>query len=179
MLIEIELLPPAAADDAVLLEELRDRINRVYEVAESGLWLEGHIRMGAAEMAQTVRDGEIAVARLDARLVGSVQIRQLDRETGEFGLLVADPEHRGLGVGRELVRFAEELSRARGLSTMQLELVVPRAWPHPVKQFLREWYSRLGYRIVRTENFGEAVPSAAPLLATPCDFLIYRKPLRS
>jgi GNAT superfamily N-acetyltransferase len=174
--IEIELLPPAAAEDA-LLEELRDRINRVYEVAESGLWLEGHVRMGAAEMAESVRGGEIAVARLDRRVVGSVQIRRLDRETGELGLLAADPEHRGVGVGRELVRFAETLSRSRGLSTMQLGFVVPREWTHPVKQFLHEWYSRLGYRIVRKEDFREAEPEAAPLLATECDFLIYRKPL--
>ncbi len=175
--IEIELLPPATADDAVLVDELRDLINRVYEVAEDGLWLPEHTRMSGSQMAEGVRSGEIAVARLDGRIAGSVRIGQVDTQTGGFGVLVADPEHRGVGVGRELVRFAEELARSRAMVTMQLELVVPRSWIHPVKKFLHDWYSRLGYRIVRKEDFGEAVPEAALLLATPCDFLIYQKPL--
>jgi GNAT superfamily N-acetyltransferase len=108
---------------------------------------------------------------------GSTGASSAPSRSGELGLLAADPEHRGVGVGRELVRFAETLSRSRGLSTMQLGFVVPREWTHPVKQFLHEWYSRLGYRIVRKEDFREAEPEAAPLLATECDFLIYRKPL--
>jgi hypothetical protein len=60
---------------------------------------------------------------------------------------------------------------------MQLELLVPREWTHPVKQFLHEWYSRLGYRIVSKEDFAEVEPAEARLLATPVDFLIYRKRL--
>ena len=60
---------------------------------------------------------------------------------------------------------------------MQLELLEPRDWTHPTKQFLAEWYSRMGYRIVRTGTMDEAYPELAPLLATPCDFVIYRKDL--
>jgi hypothetical protein len=59
--------------------------------------------------------------------------RQLDGTVGELGLLAAHPERRGDGLGRELVRFAEELSLQRGLATMQLELLVPRGWSHPTK----------------------------------------------
>jgi ribosomal protein S18 acetylase RimI-like enzyme len=92
-------------------------------------------------------------------------------------MLVADPDHRGEGIGRELVRFAEELSRRRGLDTMQLELLVPRDWTHPNKEFLDAWYTRIGYRPVRTGRFEQSYPQLEPLLATPCDFVIYRKPL--
>jgi hypothetical protein len=46
-----------------------------------------------------------------------------------------------------------------------------------VKEFLREWYTRLGYRLVRTGRLEEGYPHLQPLLATPCDFLIYHKDL--
>ena len=35
----------------------------------------------------------------------------------------------------------------------------------------------MGYRIARTGTIDEAYPELAPLLATPCDFVIYRKDL--
>jgi hypothetical protein len=60
---------------------------------------------------------------------------------------------------------------------MQLELLVPRGWTHPTKEFLAAWYMRIGYRVTRTGAIDEAYPALAPLLATPCDFVIYHKRL--
>jgi hypothetical protein len=60
---------------------------------------------------------------------------------------------------------------------MQLELLVPRDWTHPTKEFLNAWYTRIGYRVARTGAIDEAYPALAPLLATPCDFVIYHKRL--
>ena len=60
---------------------------------------------------------------------------------------------------------------------MQLELLVPREWRHPGKELLRAWYSRLGYRRIRTGSSEDSYPNLAPLLATPCDIDVYEKPL--
>ena len=60
---------------------------------------------------------------------------------------------------------------------MQLELLVPRGWTYPSKAFLDNWYRRIGYRVARTGTIEEAYPALAPLLATPCDFVIYHKDL--
>jgi hypothetical protein len=38
---------------------------------------------------------------------------------------------------------------------------------------------RIRYRPVRTGQFEESYPELAPLLATPCDFVIYYKSLRT
>jgi Acetyltransferase (GNAT) family len=92
-------------------------------------------------------------------------------------MLVADPAHRRRGVGRELIGFAERWSQAQGLATMQLELLVPRHWRHPAKEFLKAWYTRIGYRPIRTGLIEESYPELAPHLATPCDFVIYHKHL--
>lgn len=160
-----------------LAAELADLVNRVYAEAEKGLWVGDTARTTESEMASLVDAGQVAVARSSERLVGAVRIQQLNDNTGEFGMLVAAPEERGTGLGRDLVTFAEAWARERGLSRMQLELLVPQTWTHPVKDFLRAWYTRIGYQVVRTDDFGEAFPQLAPHLACPCDFLIFHKNL--
>jgi GNAT superfamily N-acetyltransferase len=175
--IDVHLLPPAAGDDAPLMRRITDLTNEVYLVAEDGLWKEGATRTTVDEIAELTRAGEIAVARLDGAVVGSVRVQRLDDESGEFGMLAADPAHRGLGVGGGLISFAERKCQDEGLRTMQLELLVPRAWTHPSKEFLAQWYTRLGYHVARTGTIEEAYPELAPLLATPCDFVIYLKEL--
>jgi GNAT superfamily N-acetyltransferase len=173
------MLPTAAAADLRLVREITDLVNEVYVTAEAGLWVDGAARTTTAEIQQMIAANEIALARVDGRVVGAIRIQQLDDSVGEFGMLVAHPAHRGEGVGRELVGFAEELSGRRGLATMQLEVLLPRGWSHPTKEFLKAWYTRLGYRPVRAGSMDESYPQLAPLLATPCDFAVYHKPLKS
>ncbi|GAB3143285.1 GNAT family N-acetyltransferase [Amycolatopsis sp. NPDC004378] len=172
---EIELLTPSV--DRAVVERITALVNHVYAESEKGLWLGSTDRTDGDEVAGFVRAGEIAVALVDGDLAGSVRVRRLDDVTGEFGMLAADPGRRGLGIGRELVRFAEAAGRAAGCREMQLELLVPREWTHPSKQFLAEWYGRLGYRVTHRADLAEDYPHLAPSLATPCDFLVYRKDL--
>jgi GNAT superfamily N-acetyltransferase len=176
-MLHIELLATSAGNDAALVNEITGLINRVYAVAEAGLWVDGTTRTSAAELLGQIRAGQIAVARVDGQIVGSVRIQRLATGEGEFAALVSAPERRGLGIGGELIAFAERECRRRGATVMQLELLVPRTWSHPTKEFLAEWYTRLGYRKVRVGTIDEAYPDLAPLLATPCDFVIYQKEL--
>ena len=92
-------------------------------------------------------------------------------------MLAADPAVRGRGVGRDLVRFAEDICRERGSTVMRLELLVPRDWVSEPKEFLRAWYSRLGYRLHRVGTIDEDHPQLAPQLAGPTDYQIYLKRL--
>ncbi|MEV4618109.1 GNAT family N-acetyltransferase [Asanoa sp. NPDC049573] len=177
MALDISIARAGAADDDAFVSEVAELVNDVYAEAEKGLWQPGARRTHPAEMAAVIRAGELAVALAGPRLVGLVRVCRLPTGEGEFGMLVADPAHRGVGVGRELVGFAEAWARSQGLHRMQLELLVPRDWAHPVKEFLREWYTRLGYREVRRDPFEEAHPALAPRLATACDFVVFHKPL--
>jgi ribosomal protein S18 acetylase RimI-like enzyme len=169
--------PPEAASDADLAAAIADLVNRVYDEAEAGLWRPGAERTTPAEIARLIAAGEIVTARSGERVVGSVRLQSLDPDTAEFGMLAADPERRGLGIGRDLVAHVEALATERGARTMQLELLVPTSWAHPSKEFLRDWYERIGYRVVRTGHLPELYPDLAPLLATECDLLVFHKPL--
>ncbi|GAB3883777.1 GNAT family N-acetyltransferase [Microbispora bryophytorum] len=170
-------LPVDASADTALMTDVAVLVNRVYAVAEQGLWRAGAERTSADEISRLTLAGEIAVARLEGRLAGCVRVRHLDDMTGEFGMLAADPDHRGIGIGRELVNFAEQECKNAGLAVMQLEVLFPREWSHPSKEFLATWYTRIGYRKVRTGIIDEPYPHLAPLLATPCAFVVYNKDL--
>jgi GNAT superfamily N-acetyltransferase len=169
----------ADADDNDFVAEVVDLVNRVYADAERGLWQPGADRTDADEIAGMIRAGELVIARLhgDGELVGAVHVQRRGADLGEFGMLVASPEYRGTGVGRELIAFAEDWARKQGLSRMQLELLVPQTWTHPVKEFLNGWYTRIGYQRVRTGRLEDDYPALQPRLATPCDFAIYHKDL--
>jgi GNAT superfamily N-acetyltransferase len=173
----VKLLAPDEARDEVLVEELVRLINAAYAVGEAGLWLEGATRTEPDEIAEAIRSGGMLAATLAGRLVGCAYVRPLDAATADLGLISAAPDQWGIGIGRELVRSAEELMRLDGVTTMQLELLVPKGWAHPEKERLRSWYTRLGYRVARSAPFEEVAAHLASHLATPCEFLIFRKRL--
>ena len=50
----------------------------------------------------------------------------MGRRIGEFGMLVADVNHRGKGVGSALIKAAEQWAQRIDCTTMQLELLTPR-----------------------------------------------------
>jgi ribosomal protein S18 acetylase RimI-like enzyme len=175
----IEVVDAAASRNAAFVDQLVHLVNEVYAVAEAGLWQAGTTRTSPSELAALITVGEIFVATdRDQNLVGSVQIRQPSDDMGEFGMLVAAPDRRSVGIGRSLVEFAEHLGRERGLRAMQLELLVPRDWQHPSKEFLRSWYGRIGYRVIDERDVADTHPHLAPLLATPCEFEVREKSLR-
>ena len=174
---EVKLLARDQARDEVLVEELTRLINAAYAVGEAGLWLEGTTRTEPGEIAEAIRSGGVLAATLEGRLVGCAYVRPLDAGTADLGMVSTAPDQWGRGVGRQLVRSAEELMRSQGVTTIQLELLVPKGWIHPEKDRLRSWYTRLGYRVVRWAPFAEVAAHLASRLAVPCEFIIFRKRL--
>ncbi|RYP57887.1 hypothetical protein DL769_009219 [Monosporascus sp. CRB-8-3] len=213
---KIEIPPGAAADDAPFVDRLACIVNEVYVEVEAGIWRDGFQRTSAAEVAELIRRGELAVAYLvngngnrsstsnksDAnddkdnnmtrsrpqpQPVGCVCIKRLpcggdsdgggSVEKGEFGMLALDAAHRGGGLGRAMVRFAEDRCRGWGLTTVQLELLFPTAFEHAFKARLSRWYARMGYEVVCLRSFGDDFPRLVPLLAGPCEYRIFEKRL--
>lgn len=175
--IAVGLLDATDSRERGLVDQLARLINDVYRTAESGLWRDAAARTTPSELAELIAAREIAVARRNGGIAGCVRLHDVAQDASEFGMLVSDPDQRGTGVGRALVGFAERHSRERGRRAMQLELLVPRAWSHPSKEFLKSWYGRMGYRLVSARRIDDAYPHLAPLLATPCNLTVYEKPL--
>ncbi|MFD9957830.1 GNAT family N-acetyltransferase [Amycolatopsis sp. NPDC058986] len=175
--LKVELLPPEASDDQHTMTHLAEMVNRVYATAEHGLWLPGATRTNVDEIKEFTKAGQIVVARIGTLIVGSIRVQQLDPNTAETGMLVADPRFRNIGIGRELRRFVIDMLRGRGVKSLQIELLVPREGTQESKKFMAEWNERSGYKVVRRGSLQEQYPALAPQLAVPCDFIIYNKDL--
>jgi GNAT superfamily N-acetyltransferase len=159
------------------IKRLSDLINEVYDDAESGMWKRKGARTNPAEVERLLRDQALILAEIDGALVGSVNVNLMREGVGEFGMLVADLNHRGEGIGSALVDHAENWARDMACHTMRLELLTPRNRTHPSKEFLKKWYSRMGYKPQATESLEILHPELVPELATECDFTVWHKSL--
>ena len=169
---------PTEADvTASKIKQLAALINQVYDDAESGMWKRPGTRTNPGELEHLLRNQALILAEIDGMLVGSVNVNLLSDGVGEFGMLVADRKYRGLGIGSALVKHAERWARQQACHTMRLEILTPRHWINPSKEFLRQWYSRIGYAPQTTEPFESMHPELVPELATECDFTVWHKPL--
>ena len=175
-MIDVEMLSPAVAGDAATIEAICGLVNRAYSVAELGLWREPYARTTPALTADSIAREELAVARQDGGIVGSICTFQLDGETGWCGALAVDPALGRRGLGATLMRFAEERAAAAGARTMQLEVLAPRP-AHPHTDLITAWYVRRGYREVGRFPLAEVEPDVVPFLATACDVLVMQKSL--
>lgn len=171
------------ADDNDINEEttnrLADLVNMVYGDAESDLWKPNtSSRTSAPEITDHIKKRELLIARLDGKIVGVCKICNSAEGIGEFGMLAADPACRGVGIGRELVNGAENWAREAGYKTMRLELLTPCGGVNKTKEFLKVWYTRIGYAPAFTVPFEEEFKHRIDDFAQACDFTVWLKPLK-
>jgi GNAT superfamily N-acetyltransferase len=93
------------------VKRLSDLINVVYDDAESGMWKRNGTRTNPAEVERLLRARAMIVAEIDGVLVGSVNVNLFGDGVGELGMLVADRQYRGLGIGSALIEHAENWAR--------------------------------------------------------------------
>jgi GNAT superfamily N-acetyltransferase len=159
------------------IKRLSGLINEAYDDAESGMWKRKGTRTNPVEVERLLRAQALILAEIESALVGSVNVNLMSDGVGEFGMLVADINHRGKGIGSTLVDRAENWALDRACHTMRLELLTPRNWTHSSKEILKNWYSRIGYKPQATKAFEILYPELVPDLATECDFTVWHKSL--
>jgi GNAT superfamily N-acetyltransferase len=160
------------------ITRLTDLVNLVYGESEADLWKpETSSRTTKAEMSGFIVQQKLLIAEFDGKIVGTCKIGEQDTEICEFGMLAADPLHRGIGIGRELVSAAEGWGRKTGHQKMRLELLTPRHWKNPSKEFLKIWYTRRGYNPSYTVPFEEEFGHRINDFATDCEFTVWLKDL--
>lgn len=174
------------ADDSALVSRITALVNAVYTTTEEGLFAPAYRRTDDDEVRQILRAGELALAWLVSHsqsvpaadtVIGCIRFFGLSPTTGDFGVLACDPAYRGAGTGRKLVHFAEEQCRTRGMTIMQCELLVSKEFDHPFKVRLQAWYERMGYRVVRSVDFGQDHPHLALHLITKAELRVFEKSL--
>ncbi|KIW07353.1 uncharacterized protein PV09_02199 [Verruconis gallopava] len=181
----IRIVPAACSQDAEFVDTITALVNNVYREHERDLFVQGYKRTNVDEIRSFIQAGEIAVlyapstsdAAGQERPIGCIRIQRLSPTLGEFGMMAVEAEYRGNGFGKELVRFAEEQCRRSGSTAMQVELLFPTDFEHAFKKRLFEWYTRMGYTLIKLGDFQDDYPHLAKLLRGPIEYRVLEKPL--
>lgn len=101
--------------------------------------------------AKFIRDFDPAhersvIAEKDGRPVGCAFVVRDSAKVARLRLVLVEPETRGSGLGRMLVRECENFAREKGYSRMTL-------WTHDVLVAARAIYASEGYRLVEEERY--------------------------
>lgn len=176
----VDVAPSTPIDvNAETVSHLVRVVNEAYNRGERGMWKGESVRTNDEEMRSFLLDSKILLARcISGEIVGCVFVNTSFREgLGELGMLCVSETYLGKGLGTVLISAAEQHCRQFGCKKVQLELLTPRDYVHPVKAWLQGWYQRLGYVKGMPEDFGTAYPRMQPLLACECVFTAYVKQL--
>ena len=151
----------AEACDAVAINRVVNAAYRVEDFFKTG------DRTNVREVAEFLLAETFLVARdEDDEIAGCVRV-SIHGERGHFGMLSVLPTAQGSGLGRALIVAAEEYARARGCTTMDLEVASPRTELPPL-------YRKFGYEIT-----GEAEWPAHAVgeLTAPAHFIVMSRRL--
>jgi ribosomal protein S18 acetylase RimI-like enzyme len=144
----------AQPSDALAVAEL---INRAYAI--EAFFVDGD-RTHAGEIAEMMRTGTFVVLEGDAGLAAAVYVEA----RGYFGMLAVLPGLQGMGLGKRLVRIAEAMCEAQGVTTMNLRII-------NLREELARWYRSLGYHAVGTAPYNHRP------VKQPCHFIDMQRSL--
>jgi N-acetylglutamate synthase-like GNAT family acetyltransferase len=154
---------------------LVEMINKVYLESEADLWLEAHQRISPERMAEVIADGELLIAEKDNQIAGCIHLERKSDSVYRFKMLVTNPKLKRNGIGTILVDYAERVAIKRGAKKMQLELLVTTDFIIEDKVFLKNWYTRLGYKKIKTMDVEYVHEGLEELLKTGCVAEVYIK----
>lgn len=159
------------------IEQITNLINLVYQQSEGDFWpTDGsYARTNFDEITDFINKGELIIAQLGDKIVGSVHVYPIDKTTLGFGMLTSSLEFRKLGIGNLLLKTVEDFAIENQYKIIQLELLKPTDFNHPEKKFLEKWYQKWGYKHHETIPHEKLYFKQATMLKFPCKFDIFQK----
>jgi ribosomal protein S18 acetylase RimI-like enzyme len=145
-----KLMPGPAIVAATLqdIPALLQLLNRAYrgDAARAG-WtheadlIEGEQRTDAGELAGKLEHPDGTILKYlnpEGCLLACVYLEKKGSDI-YLGMLSVDPEHQGSGIGKILLRAAEDHARQKGCNAIVMTVI-------SIRQELLDWYRRYGYK---------------------------------
>ena len=138
-----------------------DLINRAFAVEK---FFKSGERTDAVQVTEMMRNGEFLLLESAGAVIACVYVK-ITGERAYAGTLAVEPLQQRSGIGRRMMREAEEYARARGCEVLDIRIV-------NVRPELSEIYSKLGFVPTGIES-AEVIKTATQ----PVHFITMSKPL--
>ncbi len=125
------MLRKAGATDLHAIVEL---INRAFSIES---FFKTGERIDATQLTEMMKNGEFLLLESAGALIACVFVK-ITGERAYAGTLAVDPAQQKAGLGRRLMREAEDYARARGCEVLDIRIV-------NVRPELSEIYTKLGF----------------------------------
>ena len=141
---------PFAERDASEVRELFIAVNRLLSPPDLREAFEVYIEQALAQEIDRIaayyseRNGGFWVAIRNERVVGTFGLERASSDAMELRRMYVDPAARRAGIGRRMLRFAEEECRRRGVARLDLSTA-------EIQGAALALYRNAGYRLVREE----------------------------
>jgi GNAT superfamily N-acetyltransferase len=122
-------------------------------------------RTNSQQMMEYLQKGNFLLLEEQGERVGLVYAELREDRRGYIGLLTVNSIKQGRGIGRQLMKSAEEFCRDRGCSIAEIDVI-------NLRPELVDWYRGQGYHVV-----GEAPYPRPEILIQPCHFIAMQKTL--
>lgn len=160
------------------IKEVHEIMRIAYAETEAEIWGKNYVRLFLPDYTKLIEEGNIFVAYLNGKIVGSVHIYQKNKDTYTFSLLSADFNVGGQGIGTALVKRVEEEALKHGAKFIKMEILRLKGIDVPHKIRLHNFYERLGYNYTHSADSDCIIPDwKYKLLVKPSDFDFYSKDL--
>lgn len=136
-------------------------INRAFSVEK---FFKSGERIDAAGLVEMLLHGEFLLLESSGSLIACVYVK-ITGERAYAGTLAVDPSQQKSGIGRRMMREAEDYARARGCEVLDIRIV-------NVRPELSEIYTKLGFMPTGIES-AEVIKTATQ----PVHFVTMSKPL--
>ena len=157
------------------LECLYEIVRIAYAETEEVMFGKNYIRISFDDFKEFVERGDMFYALLNDEVVGGIRHYHVDSNTYSFGLLAADFNHSGKGIGNALIQRVEEEANKKGVDYIQIEILRPLNEEVSIKNRISAWYQRLGYQSTVTLPLEEVNKQKAQETIVPCAFDYYKK----
>ncbi len=151
--------------------------NQVYYDSERDFWKEGYYRIDEKEFTQHIDNEWLYIGEIDSEIVGCVLMKPVDETTTSFSMLICHPNHRKKGIGKTLVNHVIDIANKAGYHKMQIEILSPMHWIHKEKEFLKSWYTSIGFNLLKEVNFLDYYPTHDKYMKCSLLFSLYEKDL--
>lgn len=151
--------------------------NQVYYDSERDFWKEGYYRIDEKEFTQHIDNEWLYIGEIDSEIVGCVLMKPVDETTTSFSMLICHPNHRKKGIGKTLVNHVIDIANKSGYQKMQIEILSPMHWIHKEKEFLKIWYTSIGFNLLKEVNFLDYYPTHDKYMKCSLLFSLYEKDL--